>query len=32
MQASALMDEAGFTRRVEAAYQAMWTDWTGSKP
>jgi predicted O-linked N-acetylglucosamine transferase (SPINDLY family) len=27
MQASALMDEAGFARKVEAAYRTMWVRW-----
>jgi protein O-GlcNAc transferase len=27
MQASALMDEAGFARKVEAAYRGMWQNW-----
>ena len=29
MQASALMDEAGFARKVEAAYRAMFSRWAG---
>jgi predicted O-linked N-acetylglucosamine transferase (SPINDLY family) len=29
MQASALMDEAGFARKVEAAYRAMFEQWAG---
>ncbi len=31
MQASALMDEAGFARRVEAAYQSMFTRWVACR-
>jgi predicted O-linked N-acetylglucosamine transferase (SPINDLY family) len=31
MQSSALMDEAGFARKVEAAYRAMWTGWCEEK-
>jgi predicted O-linked N-acetylglucosamine transferase (SPINDLY family) len=31
MQASALMDEAGFARRVEAAYAGMFTLWAEGK-
>lgn len=29
MEASALMDETGFTRKLEAAYQEMWATWCG---
>ncbi|MBK9130299.1 MAG: tetratricopeptide repeat protein [Gammaproteobacteria bacterium] len=29
MEASALRDEAGFTRELEAAYRAMWRQWCG---
>jgi protein O-GlcNAc transferase len=31
MEKSALMDEAGFARKVEAAYRAMWSKWCGEK-
>ncbi|MBK9574714.1 MAG: hypothetical protein IPO43_19370 [Rhodoferax sp.] len=31
MQASALMDEAGFTRRVEAAYRGMFERWAAGR-
>ena len=31
MQASPLMDEVGFARTVEAAYQDMFTRWMESK-
>ncbi|MFZ6745413.1 tetratricopeptide repeat protein [Undibacterium sp. JH2W] len=31
-QASALMDEQGFARKVEAAYRAMWTKWCEQNP
>ncbi|MFZ6873380.1 tetratricopeptide repeat protein [Undibacterium sp. Di27W] len=31
-RASALMDEPGFTRKVEAAYRAMWTKWCEQNP
>jgi protein O-GlcNAc transferase len=32
MEKSALMDEAGFARKVEAAYRAMWVKWCGDTP
>lgn len=32
MQASALMDEVGFARKVEAAYRAMFARWAGATP
>jgi predicted O-linked N-acetylglucosamine transferase (SPINDLY family) len=31
MQASALMDEAGYVRQVEAAYREMWRQWCGKQ-
>jgi protein O-GlcNAc transferase len=30
MQTSPLMDEAGFTRKVEGAYRGMWQNWCGT--
>jgi predicted O-linked N-acetylglucosamine transferase (SPINDLY family) len=30
MAASVLLDHAGFTRRLEAAYRSMWTTWCGA--
>jgi predicted O-linked N-acetylglucosamine transferase (SPINDLY family) len=30
MAGSPLLDQAGFTRRLEAAYRRMWTRWCGS--
>jgi len=32
MQASALMDEPGFARKVEAAYREMWKKWSEDTP
>ena len=32
MQASALMDEPGFARKVEAAYREMFARWAASSP
>lgn len=32
MEAGALMDEAGFARKMEVAYRAMWIRWCGSMP
>jgi protein O-GlcNAc transferase len=31
MEASALMDEAGFARKVEGAYREMWIKWSEKK-
>ncbi|MCH8619626.1 tetratricopeptide repeat protein [Undibacterium sp. TS12] len=32
MQASPLMDEAGFARKMETAYRSMWQDWCEKNP
>lgn len=32
MQASALMDEAGYARKMEAAYRGMWVKWCEQNP